>query len=119
MKTSHLCFALFAGAFLSGCAHDRAGSTAGEPDNGTAGNPRDTISAAASSNAAPLNYQWYFKGTNINEAGDPLKPARSEPVNRAVEGSSAPFNVSTASNGGPLFYQWFKNDTNIDGTTNR
>ena len=67
MKTLNLLIRLLACALLLGCAHDQpkpASSSVGQPGTPVVLGQTATFSVTASTNGAPLSYQWYFNGTN-------------------------------------------------------
>jgi ABC-type phosphate/phosphonate transport system substrate-binding protein len=71
MKTLRILVGLAACCLWSGCAHDHseaASKTGTEPTNAAMVGQTVTFGVVASTNGAPLTYQWYFNGTNATGA---------------------------------------------------
>jgi hypothetical protein len=75
MKTLHILVGLAGCCLWSGCAHDQAeapSKTAKQDSSATVGQTA-TSSVVASTNAAPLSYQWIFNSTNTSGATKQLR----------------------------------------------
>jgi hypothetical protein len=69
MKTLHILIGLVGCGLLIGCAHDQpksASSGVSQPKVQVAGGQSAAFSVVASTNGAPLYYQWQFNGTNLS-----------------------------------------------------
>jgi hypothetical protein len=69
MKTPYILIGLLTCGLLSGCAHDQSkptSSNVSQSNNVTVIGQSGASFVVASTNGAPLSYQWQVNGTNIS-----------------------------------------------------